>query len=84
MCAVAGTLDSTGMLGGWRVLDTMAGTWGVLEDASAPPERRRRNICEMPDEMGRLCEVDGCMPGAAVNCRLLDGGLEPGEGGEAK
>lgn len=70
------------MAGGWGVPGMTVGTWGVLEDASAPPERRLRRICEMPDEMGRLCEVENCMPGAAVERRLLEEG--PGEGGEAR
>ena len=69
--------------GGW-VVDTMVGTWGVLEVASAPsapPERRLRSIWVRPVEMGRLWETDGCRPGAALDRRLLD--EEPGEGGEA-
>ncbi len=75
-----GTLRMTGMFDGGEVVDTMAGTWGVLVVASAPPERRLRNIWVRPVEMGRLWEIDGCRPGAALDRRLLDEG--PGEGGE--
>lgn len=66
--------------GGWGE-GTMVGSWGVLEDASAPPERRLRSIWVSPVEMGKLWETDGCRPGAAIGRRLLDEG--PGEGGEA-
>lgn len=79
-----GTLSMTGALDGGWVEDTMEGTWGVLEDASAPsapPERRLRSIWVRPVEMGRLWETDGCRPGAALDRRLLDEG--PGEGGGA-
>lgn len=77
-----GTLSMTGTVGGGGWLeDTVVGTWGVLEDASAPPERRLRSIWERPVEMGRLWESDGWRPGAALDRRLLDEG--PGEGGEA-
>jgi hypothetical protein len=69
-----------GKLDGWGV-GTTAGTWGVLEDASAPPERRLRSIWVRPVEMGRLWEIDGCRLGGALDRRLLaeEG---PGEGGE--
>lgn len=73
-------LKRMGKLDGWGV-GTMAGTWGVLEDASAPPERRLRSIWVSPVDMGRLWEIDGWRPGAAFDRRLLaeEG---PGEGGE--
>jgi hypothetical protein len=74
-------LKRTGKLDGWGVVVTTVGAWGVLEEASAPPERRLRNIWVRPVEMGRLWEIDGCRPGAALDRRLLDGG--PGEGGDA-
>lgn len=74
-------LKRTGRLDGCGVVVTTAGTWGVLEDASAPPERRLRSIWVRPVEMGTLWETDGWRPGAALDRRLFDGG--PGEGGEA-
>jgi hypothetical protein len=64
---VKGTL---GIVGGWGVPGTTAATCGVLEDASAPPERRLLRICVRPEEMGRLFEREVCRPGAAVERRL--------------
>lgn len=78
--AGAGTLGGVGMLDGWGVFEMTVGTCGVLVDASAPPERRLRRIWVMPEERGRLWEIEGCMP-RATDRRLLDEG--PGEGGEA-
>jgi len=56
--AGGGTLESTGMLDGWRVVGTMVGTCGVLEDARAPPERRLRRIWVNPEVIGRLWETE--------------------------
>jgi hypothetical protein len=70
------------MVVGCGVFETTVGTCGVLDDASAPPERRRRRIWVMPEESGRLWERDGCRVMAAVDRRLLEVG--PGEGGEVR
>jgi hypothetical protein len=70
------------MLDGWSVVVTTAAACGVLDVATAPPERRLRRIWVKPEERGRLWEMDGCRVRPAVDRRLLEKG--PGEGGEAK
>lgn len=74
-------LETAGMLVGWGVVGTTAGICGVLDVASAPPERRLRRIWVMPEERGRLWEMEGCRVRPAVDRRLLEEG--PGEGGKA-